>query len=258
MAGITNIVQGKNCIFRVNVGNGHAVIMCAKSFTVAVDTEIKETTSRGSGIYREFDYKSLAWKVSLTTILKVVDEDGDPTAFDLMYYQQQFLELPIQAVFQDNNSQVRQFSGTCIVAGSSLGAQAGQLADGNFELQGTGAYQITNLSGDACDNSITAITINGGSDLEDGDNIIIGNTADVSITITELANMIATVSRYDYELDDNGRNSAFGDGSIPFTLPTIDDTTISVGSHVLKIWPICDNGFDGTMFTINLTKQTPD
>lgn len=257
MAGISNIVQGKNCIFKCNIGNGHAIVVCAKSFTISIDTEIKETTSRGSGIYREFDYKSLAWKISLGTILKVVDEDGDPTAFDLAYIQQNFIELPVQAIFQDNNSQVKQFSGMCIVAGTTLGAQAGQLGDGSFELQGSGEYTIAGVSGNACENSILTATLNGGAPFSDGADFIIGNTTDVVITIETLASDIATVSRFDYEVDSAGRNSTFTDGSVPATLGTIPSGSMTTGSHVIKIWPICDNGFEGEVFTINIVKQGP-
>lgn len=257
MAGVSNIVQGKNCIFRVNIGSGFATFACTKGFTLVLDTETKETTSRGSGIFREYDYKSIGWRLSFQSIIKVEDEDLDPVAFDITSYQLNFLELPIQGVFQDNQSKTKQFAGICIVQNSTLAAMAGQLADGSFELLGSGAIEIASVSGDACDNSITQASVNGFA-INSGEAVIITAAANLTLGVNTLSNMIVTVSRFDYEIDSSGRNSHFTDGSLPATFPTILSSAITTGSHVVKIWPICDNGFDGPQFTINLTKMSPD
>lgn len=257
MAGTTGIIHGKRCFFQVNIGNGYQTVMCAKSFTITFETELKETTSRGSGIYKEFDYKSLSHRISLATLLKVVDLDGDPITFDLANYQKNFLELPYKAVFTDPDDNVKQVRGMLIIQNTGLNVMSGQLADGTVEFQGTGEYFIEDAAADACNNSISGVTFNG-NPVADGDSLIITNSANVDIVITSLADAGIDVPRYDYELDSAGRNSAFnGSLALPFAFPTILASSITTGNHVLKIWPVCGNGFDGQVFTINILKQGP-
>lgn len=256
MAGVSTLVQGKNCVFQVNFGDGYKPVVCAKGFTVSIDTELKETTSRGSGVHKEYDYKSLSYSVNLTGLVKVIDLDGDVIFFDLAFYQKNFLELPWKALFTDPNGTIKSMRGLGIVRSSVFTASAAQLADTTVDIQGTGEYFIEDDLATVCINDIATLKLNGVS-VAPGSGLIIGNTTDLAISIQSLVNASPEIFRYDYEFDSAGRNSAFSSGDLPFDITTIEMSGYAPGTYVLNIWPVCDNGFDGTPFTVNITKQSP-
>lgn len=255
MAGTTGIVQGKNCVFQVNFGEGYKTLVCAKSFGVTITTTLKETTSRGSGVHEEYDYDSLSYRISLSGLIKAVDLDDDPIFFDLADYQKGFLPVEFRAIFTDNNAVVKRFRGTAIIQTSAFNASAGQLADSTVDMQGTGEYFIDNDSGGGCTNSVSSIVLNGLT-LSNGANVVITYAADLNITIISLANDEVEIFKYDWEIDSNGRNSVYTDGSLPYTFPTFDMDDITVGDHVLTIYPVCtDTGIDGGTFTVNIHRN---
>ncbi len=257
MAGTTGIVQGKNCLFEVNLGAGYKPVVCAKGFTANFQTEIKETTSRGSGAFKEFDYKAISYNITLTGLIKVVELDGDPIFFDLEFFQRSFIELPYRAKFINDAGNMKQIQGVVIVQNTNFNAQAGQLADTTAELLGTGSYNITDGVDNTCSNSIETAEINE-IEVENGESgLIIGNTADLEVVITALADPDNSIYRFDYWLDSNDRNSEFTGGEIPVQIATIVSGSMTVGSHTLHIVPVCENGYDGTEFIVNFTKSSP-
>lgn len=259
MAGTTGIVQGKNCVFQVNFGEGYKTLVCAKSFGVTISTTLKEITSRGSGVHEEYDYDSLSYKISLSGLIKAVDLNDDPIFFDLAQYQKGFLPLEYKAIFTDNNSVVKQIRGTAIVQTSAFNASAGQLADTTVELQGSGEYFIESDSGGGCSNSILEIQINDLDPMEEGATVAFTYEADLTITIISLNNPALEIFKYDWEIDSNGRNSVYTDGSLPYTFPTFDMDSVTVGTHVLTIYPVCtDSGIDGSSFTVNIIRGSDE
>src|SRR6185436_11640854 len=159
MGSTTGIVQGRDCIFQVNIGAGFVPLVCSKSFAVTVETEMKETTTVGNGVWRAFDYKSLSYSISLNGAVKVVDDDADAIYFDLLFYQMNFLELPFRAIFTDPANTVKVMRGTAIVPRSVFNASPGQLADSVVDLQGSGEMFVLDTAED-CDLEVTDFSSN--------------------------------------------------------------------------------------------------
>jgi len=134
-------IQGNNCLFQVDMGNGYKDVLCAKSFSIVFNTEEKEVTAPEDGYYKDFDYKSLSYTMNLNGVLQVPDEIN-PTVFDLLYYQQNFLEVVFRLAYQESEELVRLIYGRCIIKDVNLLATAGQLADGTVNMIGKGAWEV--------------------------------------------------------------------------------------------------------------------
>jgi hypothetical protein len=255
MAGVADIVQGKNCLFQVNFGDGYQSVVCAKGFTVTFDTELKETTSRGSGVHKEYDYKSLSGSINLTGLIKVADNDGNAIFFDLAFYQKNFIEVPFKALFEDNFGVIKSIRGLGIIRSSAFTASAAQLADSSVDIQISGEYHIESDTALGCSNTITQILIDGSPHTPGASLILVGAGTNINLGINTLANPALEIFRYDYEVNSSGRNSAWSSGALPFD---IGEVVIPMGASTLTIYPVCDNGFDGTPYILSITKgETP-
>lgn len=133
-------IQGKDCIFQVDLGAGYVTVACIKNFTVDLTVETKEITSEEDGEYKDFDYKSKTASVNGEGVLRL--QDGiTPNVFDFADYQDNFLEMRFRAVFYDPDGLVNKvFRGEAIVESCNLNANPSQLADGSFKLLVKGKY----------------------------------------------------------------------------------------------------------------------
>lgn len=153
------LIQSNDCLFQVKIGDEYVSVICAKSFTVTIETEEKEITTVGDGAYKSYDYKVLSYKCSLNGAMRIPD-GVTTTAFDWVWYQQGFYEVPFRAAWIDPSGQVRTFKGNGIVKSNNLVATASQLADATVDILGTGAFEI----GSALEEFVTLNIIVTGND----------------------------------------------------------------------------------------------
>jgi len=137
-----NYIQGKDCLFQIDLGSGYQNFACVKNFSIDIDTDEKETTFVNDGNWKDFDYKSLSYSIQLDSVLLI--QDGvKPSAFDMMEYQTGFIEVKYRMLFQKDNL-VKSIKGIAIVKKSTFGASAAQLADSSVTLFGKGAFTAEN------------------------------------------------------------------------------------------------------------------
>lgn len=138
---VTTLIQSNDCLFQVNIDGDYVDMLCFKSFTVNITTDEKEITTVRDGQYKSFDYKILSYTVSLNGGMKIPDA-VNPTLFDLMVHQQNFIEVPFRAIYKDSANALRYFSGVGIIKTTNIVTNASQIADGTIDMLGTGPYEI--------------------------------------------------------------------------------------------------------------------
>ena len=150
---MASVVQGKDCVFQVDLTGDYKTILCSKSFAIVTTTEEVETTtiSDGSdpeeGLWRDFDFHSLGYTINLDGILKNYDATND-TAWILIIAQTSFLEVPFRAIYRDAEGNVNIVTGIVLVKGSTLGASSNSFVSTTTELIGKGKYTLSTAIAD--------------------------------------------------------------------------------------------------------------
>lgn len=135
-------IQGKNCVFQVKIGEDYKTVVCAKSFTFNPITDMKETTTVGSGFWKEFRPRKLSYTITFNGMHQVASQSTQETAKTLFTYQIQFLPLGYRIIYRDNSNNVMVVDGTVYVTSSLFDASPANLVNATQELQGTGAPVI--------------------------------------------------------------------------------------------------------------------
>lgn len=138
-------IQGRNCLFQLKIGDDYFTVVCAKSFTFNPVTDMKETTTVGSGFWKEFRPRKLSYTITFNGMVQVeslVTQEKIKTMFD---YQIQFLPLNYRMIYQDNSANVMVVDGTVYVTSNLFDASPVNLVNGTTELQGTGIPVISDV-----------------------------------------------------------------------------------------------------------------
>lgn len=135
-------IQGINCVFQVKIGDDYKTVVCAKSFTFNPVTDMKETTTVGSGFWKEFRPRKLSYTITFNGMLQVSSLTTQEVAKTLFTYQVQFLPLEYQLLYNDNSGNVMIVRGTTYISSSLFDASPVNLVNATQELQGSGAIEI--------------------------------------------------------------------------------------------------------------------
>lgn len=148
---MSSVVKGKDCVFQVNITGDWKSVICAKSFSLVTTTEEIETTtlSDGSdpeeGLWKDFDYHSLSYNITLEGILKMLDTLND-TFWEVLAAQTGFLEVPFRVIYKDPELNTNSLVGVVMVKTSSLNASASGFVNTNIEFLGKGKYAVATLT----------------------------------------------------------------------------------------------------------------
>lgn len=135
-------IQGINCVFQLKIGDDYFTVVCAKSFTFNPITDMKETTTVGSGFWKEFRPRKLSYTITFNGMFQVValgTQEKIKTMFD---YQIGFLPLPYRLIYTDNSSNIMAVDGWAYVTSTLLDASPVNLVNGTIELQGNGPITV--------------------------------------------------------------------------------------------------------------------
>lgn len=138
---VNTLIQANDCLFQVKIGDDYVSVICAKSFTVTINTEEKEITTVTDGAYKAYDYKSLSYTANLNFAMRIPDSITT-TAFDFIQLQMSFEEVPFRAVWVDPAGGIRTFKGTGIIKTNNLVTSSAQLADATVDILGSGTFEI--------------------------------------------------------------------------------------------------------------------
>ncbi len=134
-------IQGINCVFQLKIGDDYKTVVCAKSFTFNPITDMKETTTVGSGFWKEYRPRRLSYTITFNGMFQVESaaQEKIKTMFD---YQVGFLPLPYRLIYTDNSSNVMVVDGSAYVTSTLLDASPVNLVNGTVELQGNGPITV--------------------------------------------------------------------------------------------------------------------
>ena len=225
-------IQGSDCLFAVNILGDYTAVVCATSFSLSVASEFVETTTKGDGQWKAFDYNSLSYTLSLSGIVKSQD-DTAATVFDLLASQTGFSEVPFRLLFTDgtNNKYVE---GTCLISSTQLGASAGNLADYSVEFQGTGSFSVRETL-EICESYIPDTLLN-----VQVRQYPYGSTGTTTVEV-QIGTISGAWSRIDYSVDGGSWYSDF--------YQTFYITGITAGSHTVRLAPVCESGVQGEILS---------
>jgi hypothetical protein len=158
-------IQGKNCVFQLKIGDDYFTVVCAKSFTFNPVTDMKETTTVGSGFWKEYRPRRLSYTITFNGMFQVEATASQEKIKTMVDYQIGFLPLPYRLIYTDNSGNIMNVNGTVYVTSNLLDASPANLVNGTTEMQGTGPIEILDYVPDPInlniictgDNSITAL-----------------------------------------------------------------------------------------------------
>lgn len=135
-------IQGRNCLFQLKIGDDFKTLVCAKSVTFNPITDMKETTTVGSGFWKEFRPRKLSYTITFNGMHQVeslTTQEKTKTLFD---YQVGFLPMPYRIIYQDASGNVMNVNGSVYVTSSLFDISPANLVNATIELQGTGTVEV--------------------------------------------------------------------------------------------------------------------
>lgn len=245
---MAGFVQGRNCLFKVDVLGSFLPLICAKSFTATVTTDTVETSTQGTGQFKSYDYDALSWTLNFDGIQKIVDAAVNPTFYDMLSAQLSFLPVGFKMLFIDPDGITKELAGTVLITSTGLTASISEPAGGTLELQGTGEFAVNNPSS-SCDILMTSFDISNGIDnatvTPPGVTLVPFNGP---YTITPNYTNGPAV-RFDYQIDGGGYNTTFASSW---------SMDISAGVHTIDIIPYCEGNISPGTFTAQINSGAPD
>lgn len=138
-------IQGRDCVFQLKIGDEYLTVVCAKSFSVNVATEMKDTTTvggLGTGWWKEKRPHKLEYSITFNGTVQVVAENDNPTIKTMLQNQTWFLPMDYRIIYRDQSDNVLVLQGSVYNANTVINANPANLLDGTVELQGTGAIEF--------------------------------------------------------------------------------------------------------------------
>lgn len=245
---MAGFVQGRNCLFKVNLTGSYLPLICAKSFSLNVVTDTVETSTQGTGLFKAFDYDSLGYTVNFDGVQKIIDTAIDPTIFDMLESQLNFIQVPFKALYIDPDGLVKQAAGTLLVTNTNLTAAISEPAGGSIEFQGTGDLVISTPSS-SCDIVMTSFNVIGlgttNVSAPPPTITIVTDTAPFTIVPIYTGGPAA---RFDYQVNGGGYTTTFASSW---------SMSLSPGLYTIDIIPYCDGGTTPGTFTSKISIVSP-
>lgn len=136
-------VQGKDVVLLAYNQDGYYPFACAQELTLTVDTEQLPATSVNSGTYRRKKPGLSDWKVSLSGLTYLRDQNAVKYfVLDTLLQQIRLEGLQVQFVFTDGDGYSRTLSGHVTISSTQVGKTTGQLSKYSLEFEGDGAFDM--------------------------------------------------------------------------------------------------------------------
>lgn len=213
--------------------------VCATDLSIDTTMEVKEVRTIGDGKWKKPRGQSLTYTISLSGLIVLVG--GDPTAWYIMEFMRQMIPLNYRIIWDDvpNNLQ-KIIEGIALPVSGRLPSGAEGFANCSFELRGDGEYTIMD-SLVTCTATINSAFV-GGSGQEG---------APAGAIRIEYSGASSNTTRIEYEFDGGGRLAVITGGAPNGVIYPPGDYS---GSHVVILYPQCEDGADGVPYEIPFTR----
>lgn len=210
------------------------VFGCCENVECVVNTETVSVKTIGDGMWDTHRAQKHAYTVSCSGIVQYDDEDNRVNHFDLLEYQVQGVHIEWYISFKQNDktTEYTQLRGQALVVNTNIAAP-NDFVNSSVELKGKG--NLLRGAPPTCDAEIPDV---------EGDSWTLEREAlgfIYHMAVLEVST--GSVPAYDWRLDGGAMNTALSSGW--------SFSSGGYGSHVLEIWPRCDNGVQGVKLTIN-------
>jgi hypothetical protein len=126
----------------MKVGDTYMDVICAKTFSLNREYELKETTTVLSGFDKEFRPRKKSYTISFNGVVQVVATGNKPTLKTLFDYGEGFLPVNYRLIYEDNTGNVMVIVGQVYISSAVFNANPINLLDGTTEMQGNGPIEI--------------------------------------------------------------------------------------------------------------------
>lgn len=226
-----NVILGKDVVIEFYKEGDYRGFLCADNVEYNLAMETISVRTLGSGHYKEYRGQSISYSITLTGLIPV-DLSAGVTAFDLIEYTKQMVDIEYRMIFRsENGNEVTQLRGKGLVVESSVTGPA-DFAGASFTIQGNGEP----LFGPPPSCNIQIF------------DKLLTHHAGFIYKMAILGEYNGPAIRYDWSLDGGAVNTALSTGWF-FNL--LDSPRPQLGPHTIDIWPVCDNGVQGQKLTIN-------
>lgn len=230
------LIQGSDCVIQFYVDTDYEGFVCATSFTLTTNTEVIETTTKGTGQWRAFKPNALTYSLSIAGLAKI--DDTSSTAFDLLEAQKGFTEVPFRIIFTDKEGTDKILEGTAIVLTTTFTANPSDYLNNTIEMQGTGEYFIKDTI-EGCDTFIPNTLLN-----VQIRQYPLGSSGTTTVYV-EIGNITGDWQKINYSIDGGSKYSVY---QKDFLIENLE-----LGEHTISIIPVCPNGIEGTPYNTSFT-----
>jgi hypothetical protein len=150
-------IQGKNCVFQLKIDDTYKTVVCAKSFTFNPITDMKETTTVGSGFWKEYRPRKLSYTITFNGMFQVESSGSQEKIKTMFDYQVGFLPVPYRLIYTDNSGNIMGVDGWVYVTSTLLDASPVNLVNGTVELQGNGPITVFDVMPDLVNINILSL-----------------------------------------------------------------------------------------------------
>jgi len=216
---MTGLIQGQNAVLSIYKST-FLPFVCASDISMSLESDELPIRAAKGGHWKDFTYNNASYSITLSGLLKF--DTVNFTGFDMLDNWFNFTAIKFLITFDDLNGDQKSFQGFAMVKSNTLSYSAGSLVKGDFELTGKG--ELMYFDGIiACAGSIITITVTGQT------------AADGIIHVNY------TYSGAPYQV----KWRVDGTGNYVYALVgiQIDIPGLSVGTHSIKIVPVCLNGY---------------
>lgn len=236
-------IEGRNVIMLIDKGTGYVPALCAVSIGVSTTTETKETMTVNDGVWSKPKQQKLSYSISLEGITEFPLDPVDMyDTFNFIASQMGFTNIAYKIYFESQVATaaganvIKMMQGEALVTDSNLTAGAEGTMDTSLTLEGFGAYELFDTTS-ACNATISSLSYSAQGALF------------VDINYFGLAG----ASKLSYSVDGSTRRTLL---AMPTngTIVIVNGVGMNPGLHTIQVWPVCDNGEDGTSLSTNYTK----
>lgn len=239
-------ILGKDVVLQFDDGDGFGNYFCAIDVEISFQMETKETKTIGTGSWTRKRGQKKSAVINLDGVQALSELFS--TAFTMLDYFNNMTDIPFRIIFTDEQHDIKVIQGVALPTDVSLSGGSEGHANGSITIEVNGPVDIRD-SMSQCDSAII-----------DGTYFKSG-TGVHQFRVGELSEDSPTITRYDFQLDGGGTQSAFSSGSLPFSFgiagggPNAFSASPVGSSHTIVVTPICENGYPGSTFTLNFLKQ---
>lgn len=231
-------ILGKDVVIQFDRGSNFGTYFCATDVEISFQMQTKETKTIGDGYHKRKRGQSQSATISLSGVVTI--STLFTTSFTLLDYFDNMVDIPFRIIFTDEQFDTKVIEGMALPTDITLSGGSEGHANGSITLDVNGPLDIRDTV-NPCGLSISTVTY-------------AGQLAIVNFTITMNLGSQEAV-RFDYTMDGGGVQTIFTlEGLVKNAVISVPGAMGS--SHQLRIWPVCTNGYDGPVYTLNFTKHS--